>query len=133
MVRSSVIASPITVPSSFERALNAVSRASRRECSIAAGTFPDAWPVVGGDCLAALLAGGLTLLGVDAPSVDARDSTRLENHHRLFGGGACILENLDLRGVAPGDYELVAAPLKLGGADAAPVRALLRSLARGAT
>ena len=37
-----------------------------------------------------------------------------------------ILENLVLADVAPGDYELIALPLKLAGLDAAPVRAVLR-------
>ena len=36
-----------------------------------------------------------------------------------------ILENLVLADVAPGDYELIALPLKLAGLDAAPVRAVL--------
>ena len=34
----------------------------------------------------------------------------------LFGGGAYILENLDLRRVPPAPYELIALPLKLDGA-----------------
>ena len=70
---------------------------------------------------------GLRLFGVDAPSVDARHSTRLEVHHALFGGGAFVLENLDLRGVSEGRYELIALPQRLAGLDAAPVRAVLRS------
>jgi arylformamidase len=46
----------------------------------------------------------------------------------LFGGGAQVLENLDLRAVPEGRYELIAPPQRLIGLDAAPVRALLRSL-----
>jgi arylformamidase len=38
-----------------------------------------------------------------------------------------VLENLNLRAVTPGLYELLAAPLSIEGADAAPVRALLRA------
>jgi arylformamidase len=63
---------------------------------------------------------------VDAPSVDERESKTLDVHHALFGGGAFVLENLDLRGVTPGRYELVALPQRLEGLDAAPVRAVLR-------
>lgn len=95
--------------------------------SIAGGTFPDAWPVLSIACAEALLARGLRLLGTDAPSVDDRASVTLDVHHHLFDGGACILENLDLRDVVPGRYELVAPPLKLVGLDAAPVRAFLRT------
>jgi arylformamidase len=49
-------------------------------------------------------------------------------HRALFQGGACILENLDLRNVSSGDYHLTAFPLRLAGLDAAPVRAVLQRL-----
>ena len=94
---------------------------------IAGGRFPDDWPVLDAATAARLVAGGLRLFGVDAPSVDARRSTELEVHHALFGGGAFVLENLDLRGVSEGRYELIALPQRLAGLDAAPVRAVLRS------
>jgi arylformamidase len=96
--------------------------------TIAAGAFPGAWPWLAPACVRALAARGLVLLGVDAPSVDARDSRTLDTHHALFGAGAFNLENLDLRGAAPGSYELLAPPLSLDGLDAAPARALLRPL-----
>ncbi|HEY0778652.1 MAG TPA: cyclase family protein [Gemmatirosa sp.] len=96
--------------------------------TIATGAFPDAWPWLAPACVARLCADGLVLLGIDAPSVDARDSTALATHHALFGAGAWNLENLDLRAVASGRYELVALPLSLDGLDAAPARAVLRPL-----
>lgn len=97
--------------------------------SISTGAFPDGWPWIALDDIHQLVAGGLRLLGVDAPSVDARDSTTLDVHRALFHGGAGVLENLDLRAVAPGDYHLTAFPMKLAGLDAAPVRAALRRMA----
>ncbi|MDQ8153922.1 MAG: cyclase family protein [Gemmatimonadota bacterium] len=93
--------------------------------SIAAGGFPAGWPALTAECAAALVAGGLRLLAVDCPSVDDRESKTLAVHHALFDGGAFILENLDLSRVGAGAYYLVAAPVKLGGLDAAPVRAVL--------
>lgn len=90
------------------------------------GTFPAAWPALSEDCARALIADGLLLLGVDAPSVDERESKALQVHRALFGGHCYVLENLDLRDVTSGEYELLAAPLKVGGGDAAPVRAFLR-------
>ncbi len=96
--------------------------------TIAGGQFPERWPVLSVACVDALLRGGLRLLGVDAPSVDPRESRGLPVHRALFSANACILENLDLRDVAPGEYELLAAPIRIDGSDAAPVRALLRSL-----
>jgi arylformamidase len=98
----------------------------RTGASIADGTFPGAWPSLSTECARALTARGLALLGVDCPSVDDRESKTLEIHHAIFDGGACVLENLDLRDVAVGWHELVALPLRVVGLDAAPVRALLR-------
>ena len=98
----------------------------KTERSIASGAFPEAWPTLTDACAASLAAEGLLLLGVDCPSVDLRDSKELLVHHALFNGGAYILENLDLSLVAAGRYDLMAAPVKYGGLDAAPVRAVLR-------
>jgi len=97
----------------------------RTDRTIAEGTFPDAWPVLSAATAVLLAARGVKLVGVDCPSVDERESKTLEVHHALFSGGAYILENLDLRGVAEGRYEIAALPQRLGGLDAAPVRAVL--------
>jgi arylformamidase len=77
----------------------------------------------------AWLAGhGVRLVGIDSPSVDPADSKTLDSHQQLLAHDMRVLENLVLDDVAPGDYELIALPLKLVGADASPVRAVLRSL-----
>lgn len=96
----------------------------------ATGIFPDDWPALMPDAAAWLVDRGVKLWGVDAPSVDRRHSKSLEVHHALLGGGSFVLENLDLRDIEPGAYELIAPPLAVIGADAAPVRALLRVRAR---
>lgn len=95
--------------------------------TIATGRFPQAWPVLEPAVASTLARRGLRLLGVDAPSVDERESKTLAVHRALFGAGAFVLENLDLRAVPAGRYELVALPQRLAGLDAAPVRAVLRS------
>jgi arylformamidase len=95
--------------------------------TIADGTFPLAWPVLSVETAVALAARGLRLVGVDAPSVDERESGTLDVHRALFGGGTYVLENLDLRAVPEGEYELIAPPQRLVGLDAAPVRAVLRT------
>ena len=96
--------------------------------TIAGGQFPNEWPTLSEACVRSLMGRGMRLLGVDAPSVDPRDSKTLPVHHMLFSGNAYILENLDLRRVPVGPYELIALPLKLMALDAAPVRAVLRDL-----
>lgn len=65
------------------------------------------------------------LLGTDMPSVDAVDSTELPAHHACLEEGIQILENVVLEHVEPGRYELRALPVRIEGADAAPVRAVL--------
>lgn len=97
----------------------------RTGCSIADGSFPFDWPAIDAAAASALVARGLRLLGVDAPSVDRRSSALLAVHHALLDGGAVVVENLDLRAVDEGPYELIALPVRWVGLDAAPVRALL--------
>jgi arylformamidase len=70
---------------------------------------------------------GVRLFGSDAPSVDPLDSKTLDGHHALYRQGIAILENLQLRDVPPGQYELIALPLHLP-TDGSPVRAILRTL-----
>ena len=94
-------------------------------CSIAGGSFPEEWPTLSESCARTLLGLGLRLLGVDAPSVDAKDSKSLAVHKMLFSDNAFVLENLDLRRIAPGPYDLMAFPIKVMALDAAPVRAVL--------
>jgi arylformamidase len=65
------------------------------------------------------------LLGIDTDSMDAFDSKELPAHKRLLHHGVAILEGIDLSQVEAGEYELVALPLRLVGADASPVRAVL--------
>src|SRR6188474_3304194 len=71
---------------------------------------------------------GVRLVGIDAQSVDPADSKTLDSHQQLLAHDMRVLENLVLDAVAPGDYELIALPLKLTQACASPVRAVLRSL-----
>ncbi len=78
--------------------------------------------------IAALAAHGVLLIGIDSPSLDAQDSKSMDAHLAVRAAGMAILEGLVLDDVAAGDYELIALPLKLGGLDAAPVRAVLRDL-----
>ena len=70
---------------------------------------------------------GVMLVGVDSASIDPATSKELAAHQVLRRRQLRVLENLVLDDVPPGDYELIALPLKLRDADASPVRAVLRS------
>lgn len=71
---------------------------------------------------------GVRLIGLDVPSVDPLDSKELAAHHALLQNDIHILEGAVLAHVEEGDYELIALPLPLEGADGSPVRAVLRKL-----
>lgn len=90
--------------------------------------FDPRFTTLGPEAARALVAAGVRLVGIDTPSMDHADSKDLDAHHVLYEGGVAILENLDLRGVAAGDYELIALPLRIVGGDSSPVRAILREL-----
>lgn len=71
---------------------------------------------------------GVTLIGIDTPSVDQVESKTLETHHALLKHKMSWLENLDLTSpsLKPGrEYFMVALPLKLMELEASPVRAIL--------
>src|SRR6266513_1220040 len=65
------------------------------------------------------------LVGIDYLSIEQFHSIDYHTHHALLGAGIVIVEGLDLRRVAPGDYTLWCLPLKVAGADGAPCRAVL--------
>jgi arylformamidase len=95
--------------------------------------FPrDGWPemftAVSAEAITWLAGAGVRLIGVDAPSLDPETSKTMDAHHAVFAADMRILEGLVLDDAPPGDYELIALPLKLEGLDSSPVRAVLREL-----
>jgi len=66
----------------------------------------------------------LRLIGVDYFSVSPYDDLK-QPHMILLDRGIVLLENIDLRQVVPGTYELICLPMKIIGTDGAPVRAVL--------
>ena len=96
--------------------------------------FPhDAWDsrftAVAPATIDALAAQNVLLIGLDSPSLDPETSKTMAAHHAVARADMRVLEGLVLDVVPPGRYELIALPLAIAGADAAPVRAILRELA----
>lgn len=85
----------------------------------------DTFPAISVEAVSWMRRHDVCLMGTDAPSVDPPNSTQLAAHHALNAANIVNLENLRLGSVAPGRYTLVALPLRVPGADAAPVRAVL--------
>jgi len=67
----------------------------------------------------------VVLVGIDTPSIDPADDKILESHKAVARHDLAILEGIVLTDVPDGFYTLVALPLRLRGADASPVRAIL--------
>lgn len=89
--------------------------------------FPSTWPLMSADVPAWLAARGVKLVGFDVPSVDHLTSKGLPIHYACDAANLLIIENLDLRTVTPGVYELIALPLRIKGGDGSPLRAILRN------
>ena len=68
---------------------------------------------------------GVELLGIDTPSVDVFGSDDLPAHYALLDRGLTWIVGLWLGEAEPGTYLLIALPILLEGAEAAPVRAIL--------
>jgi arylformamidase len=58
-------------------------------------------------------------MSIEGPHSDGRV------HRTLLSADILIIEGLELRGIEPGEYTLIALPLPLEGADASPCRAVL--------
>jgi arylformamidase len=83
------------------------------------------------DAATRLVERGIELVGVDGPSIGPFDPALGVPVHQIFLGGGphqVAVEQLDLTGVEPGRYELVALPLAAAGLEAAPARVLVRPL-----
>ena len=100
------------------------------------GTFPEpkSWnndfASLSPELVDALHERGVMLIGIDTPSVDPFESKALEAHQAFAKHDMAILEGLVLAEAEDGEYELIALPLRLKGADASPVRAVLRTTER---
>lgn len=68
---------------------------------------------------------GVSLVGIDYFTIDAFGTRTFPVHLCLMSAGVLILETINLRDVQPGSYTLICLPLRLAGAEASPVRAVL--------
>ena len=90
--------------------------------------FPTNIPTVSPALAMFLKSKGVTLIGVDVPSVDAIEDSTVKAHKAIGKCGLTILEGLVLDDVAAGYYELIALPILFEGSDASPTRAILKQL-----
>jgi arylformamidase len=72
-----------------------------------------------------LVKNGVRVVGIDYLSIEAFDTKEHNVHRILTQNDVIIVETLDLSTVEPGEYFLVALPLKLKKCDGAPARVVL--------
>lgn len=94
---------------------------SLHKCDI----FNDQYVALTTDAARWLTNKGIELLGIDAPSIELYHGRDYVTHQVLLNENMVILEGLDLSLVKPGNYYLMALPLRIEGAEASPVRAIL--------
>lgn len=68
---------------------------------------------------------GVALVGIDYLSIEGFAAAEPGAHLELLGSGIPVLEGLDLSEADEGEYWMAALPLRLVGAEGAPVRAIL--------
>jgi arylformamidase len=73
---------------------------------------------------------GVVLVGIDYLSAEQFAAPAPMTHRILLGKGIPIVEGLALERVPPGDYDLIVLPIKVGGHEAAPARAVFRMRTR---
>jgi len=69
---------------------------------------------------------GVQLVGIDYLSAEQFGAPAPRAHQILLGKGIPIVEGLLLVSVRGGDYDLIVLPMKVGGHEGAPARAVLR-------
>lgn len=96
-----------------------------RQTRCRAGTFSEDYVYVSAEAADFCVALGVGLVGIDYVSVDRFGDETYPSHRKILGNDCLILEGIDLEKVTPGTYTLVCLPLKIPGAEASPVRAIL--------
>lgn len=90
--------------------------------------WDDNFTAIAPETIAHLAKRGVKLVGIDTPSLDPQNSKTMDAHKAVLAADMRILEGLVLDEVPAGRYELIALPLAVVGADASPIRAILREL-----
>jgi arylformamidase len=95
---------------------------------MSSATFHRDFAYVAPDAAQLLADAGVVLVGIDYISAEQFGAAAPRTHQILLGRGIPIVEGMLLSGVTEGDYDLIVLPMKVGGHEGAPARAVLRAL-----
>ena len=93
---------------------------------MASANFHRDFAYIAPDAAQLLADAGVQLVGIDYISAEQFGAPAPMTHRILLGKGIPIVEGLSLEGVSAGDYDLIVLPIKVGGHEGAPARAILR-------
>jgi len=88
--------------------------------------FTEDYVYVTNDAAKYLVDTGIKLVGIDYLSIEKYGSKGHETHKTFLGNGVILVEGLNLSPVLPGNYELIALPLKIKNGDGSPARVILK-------
>jgi len=89
-------------------------------------TFHRDFAYVAPDAAQQLADAGVKMVGVDYISAEQFGAPAPLTHRTLLGKGIPIVEGFQLDSIPAGDYDLIVLPIKVGGHEGAPARAILR-------
>jgi arylformamidase len=89
-------------------------------------TFHKDFAYIAPDAAQQLADAGVKLVGVDYISAEQFGAAAPLTHRTLLGKGIPIVEGLQLDSIPAGDYDLIVLPIKVGGHEGAPARAIVR-------
>ncbi|MDD1716487.1 MAG: cyclase family protein, partial [Methanolinea sp.] len=87
--------------------------------------FEEEYPGLSPDAAVAIADAGMLCVGIDSPSIEPFSGDG-QVHRTLLSHGVVIIELLDLAAVPPGEYWMVALPLRMEGLDGSPCRVMLK-------
>ena len=97
---------------------------------MASSAFHRDFAYIAPDAAQLLADAGVQLVGIDYISAEQFGAPAPRTHRILLGTGIPIVEGLSLEGVRAGDYDVIVLPIKVGGHEGAPARAILRKRTR---
>ena len=87
--------------------------------------FIEDYVYVTNDAAKYLVDTGIKLVGIDYLSIEKYGSKGHETHKTFLENSVILVEGLNLSSVPPGNYELIALPLKIKDGDGSPARVIL--------
>jgi arylformamidase len=93
---------------------------------MSSSTFHKDFAYIAPDAAKALADAGVQLVGIDYISAEQFGAAAPLTHRTLLGRNIPIVEGLALDHIKAGDYDLIVLPIKVGGHEGAPARAIVR-------